>query len=133
MKKLSVTAIKMFLREPVIEFTRPDGGRSIKTLSLLDKEEIELTKDVVLLELMPKLGATKEQVVKKSNRDECFADKLNRVISQREKLTNTDISIKSGLTVRHIRKLRNDRNTNPSLNTIYKLADALDCDAAELV
>lgn len=133
MKKLSVTAIKMFLQEPIVEFVRPDGGRSIKTISLLDKEEAELTKDVVLLKVLPKLQGNKDTIVKPSNREETFVDKLNRVISQREKLTNTDISIKSGLTVRHIRKLRNDRNTNPSLNTIYKLADALDCDAAELV
>lgn len=133
MKKLSVTAIKMFLQEPIVEFVRPDGGRSIKTISLLDKEEAELTKDVVLLKVLPKLQGSKDTIVKPSNREETFADKLNRIISQREKLTNTDISVKSGISTRHIRKLRNDKKANPSLKTIYKLADALECDASELV
>jgi len=45
MKKLEVNTIKMFLREPVVEFNRPDGGRSIKTISLLDDEEKDLTKE----------------------------------------------------------------------------------------
>lgn len=133
MKKLEVNAIKMFLREPVIEFNRPDGGRSIKTISLLDEEEINLTKDVITTRVLPKLNFEKDKVVKKSNRDEDFATKLNRIISQREDLTDKQIAARAGMSLRYFRKLKNGESKNPSLNKIYKLADALECDAAELV
>lgn len=133
MKKLEVNAIKMFLREPVIEFNRPDGGRSIKTISLLDDEEINLTKDVITTRVLPKLNFEKDKVVKKSNRDEDFATKLNRIISQREDLTDKQIAARAGISARYLSKLRSGESKNPTLKTIYKLADALECDAAELV
>lgn len=133
MKKLEVNAIKMFLREPVIEFNRPDGGRSIKTISLLDDEEINLTKDVITTRVLPKLNFEKDKVVKKSNRDEDFATKLNRIISQREDLTDKQIAARAGMSVRYLSKLRSGESKNPTLKKIYKLADALECDAAELV
>lgn len=133
MKKLEVNAIKMFLREPVIEFNRPDGGRSIKTISLLDEEEVNLTKDVITTRVLPKLNFEKDRVVRKSNRDEDFATKLNRIISQREDLTDKQIAARAGMSLRYFRKLKNGESKNPSLNKIYKLADALECDATELV
>lgn len=133
MKKLEVNAIKMFLREPVIEFNRPDGGRSIKTISLLDEEEINLTKDVITTKVLPKLNFEKGSVVKKSNRSEDFATKLNRIISQREDLTDKQIAARAGMSARYLAKLRNGESKNPTLKKIYRLADALECDAAELV
>lgn len=133
MKKLEVNVIKFFLREPVVEFNRPDGGRSIKTISLLDDEEINLTKDVISTRLLPKLNFEKGQTVKKSNRTEDFATKLNRIISQREYLTEKQIAARAAMSVRYLRKLRNGENKNPTLKMIYRLADALECDAVELI
>lgn len=133
MRKLTVNAIKMFLQEPVVEFTRPDGGRSIKTISLLDKEEVELTKDVLMLKVLPKLNAEKEQVVKKSNRDESFADRLNRIISQREEISNNELAKRAGISDRYLKRLRSGKCKNPTLKIVYKLADVLECDATELV
>lgn len=133
MKKLEVNVIKFFLREPVVEFNRPDGGRSIKTISLLDDEEINLTRDVITTRLIPKLNFEKGQTVKKSNRTEDFATKLNRIISQREYLTEKQIAARAAMSERYLRKLRNGENKNPTLKMIYRLADALECDAVELI
>lgn len=133
MKKLEVNAIKMFLREPTVEFNRPDGGRSIKTISLLDEEEINLTKDVINTRILPKLNFEKGQTVKKSNRTETFADKLNRIISQREYLTQIQIATRAGISERYLRDLIKGKLDNPSLKVIYGLADALECDAVELI
>lgn len=133
MKKLEVNAIKLFLKEPVIEFSRPDGGRSIKTISLLDKEEIDLTTDVIITSVLPKLNFEKSKIIRKSLNDEDFATKLNRIISQREYLTNKQIAARASITERYLIKLRNGKSTNPSLKVIHKLAEALECDATELV
>ena len=84
MKKLEVNSIKLFLGEPVVEFNRPDGGRSIKTVSLLDDEEINLTRDVLITRLLPRLNHKRGLTVRKSNRKEDFATKINRIISHRE-------------------------------------------------
>lgn len=133
MKKLEVNTIKMFLREPVIEFNRPDGGRSIKTISLLDDEEKDLTKDVVITRLLPKLYSSTDKVVRKSKKEESFADKLNRVISQREYMSSKQIASKAGMTVRYLDMLRSGARDNPTLKTIRKLAEVLECDIVELV
>lgn len=133
MKKLEVNCIKMFLREPVIEFNRPDGGRSIKTISLLDDEEKELTKDVIILKLLPKLYSNKDKVVKVTDKEESFADKLNRVISQREQLSSKQIAARAGMTVRYFDMLRSGKRDNPTLKVIKRLATALECDVLELI
>ncbi len=133
MKKLEVNTIKMFLREPVVEFNRPDGGRSIKTISLLDDEEKDLTKDVVITRLLPKLYSNTDKVIRKSNKEESFADKLNRIISQREYMSSKQIAVKAGMTVRYLDMLRSGDRDNPTLKTIKKLAEVLECDIAELV
>ena len=75
----------------------------------------------------------KDKVVKKSNRNEDFATKLNRIISQREDLTDKQIAARAGISARYLSKLRSGKSKNPTLKTIYKLADALECDATELV
>lgn len=133
MKKLEVNTIKMFLREPVIEFNRPDGGRSIKTISLLDDEEKDLTKDVVITRLLPKLYSSIDKVVRKSKKEESFADKLNKVISQREYMSSKQIAAKAGMTVRYLDMLKSGERDNPTLKTIKKLAEVLECDIVELV
>lgn len=133
MKKLEVNTIKMFLREPVIEFNRPDGGRSIKTISLLDDEEKDLTKDVVITRLLPKLYSSTDKVVRKSKREESFADKLNKVISQREYMSSKQIAARAGMTVRYLDMLKSGERDNPTLKTIKKLAEVLECDIVELV
>lgn len=133
MKKLEVNTIKFFLREPVIEFNRPDGGRSIKTVSLLDDEEKELTKDVVILKLLPKLYSSKDKVVKVANKEESFADKLNRIISQREYMSSKQIASRAGMTVRYFDMLRSGERDNPTLKVIKRLATALECEIVELV
>lgn len=133
MKKLEVNTIKMFLREPVIEFNRPDGGRSIKTISLLDDEEKDLTKDVVITRLLPKLYSSTDKVVRKSKKEESFADKLNKVISQREYMSSKQIAARAGMTVRYLDMLKSGERDNPTLKTIKKLAEVLECDIVELV
>lgn len=133
MKKLEVNTIKMFLREPVVEFNRPDGGRSIKTISLLDDEEKDLTKDVVITRLLPKLYSSTDKVVRKSKKEESFADKLNKVISQREYMSSKQIAAKAGMTVRYLDMLKSGERDNPTLKTIKKLAEVLECDIVELV
>lgn len=133
MKKLEVNTIKMFLREPVVEFNRPDGGRSIKTISLLDDEEKDLTKDVVITRLLPKLYSNTDKVIRKSNKEESFADKLNRIISQREYMSSKQIAVKAGMTIRYLDMLRSGDRDNPTLKTIKKLAEVLECDITELV
>lgn len=133
MKKLEVNTIKMFLREPIIEFNRPDGGRSIKTISLLDGEEKDLTKDVVITRLLPKLYSSTDKVVRKSKKEESFADKLNKVISQREYMPSKQIAAKAGMTIRYLDMLRSGERDNPTLKTIKKLAEVLECDIVELV
>lgn len=133
MKKLEVNTIKMFLREPVIEFNRPDGGRSIKTISLLDDEEKDLTKDVVITRLLPKLYSSTDKVVRKSKKEESFADKLNKVISQREYMSSKQIAVRAGMTVRYLDMLKSGERDNPTLKTIKKLAEVLECDIVELV
>lgn len=133
MKKLEVNTIKMFLREPVVEFNRPDGGRSIKTISLLDDEEKDLTKDVVITRLLPKLYSSTDKVVRKSKKEESFADKLNKVISQREYMSSKQIAAKAGMTVRYLDMLKSGERDNPTLKIIKKLAEVLECDIVELV
>lgn len=133
MKKLEVNSIKLFLGEPVVEFNRPDGGRSIKTISLLDDEEINLTRDVLITRLLPRLNHKRGLTVRKSNRKEDFATKINRIISHREGLTNKQIAARASISERYLIKLRKGETANPSLKVIYKLADALECDAVELV
>lgn len=133
MKKLEVNTIKMFLREPVIEFNRPDGGRSIKTISLLDDEEKDLTKDVVITRLLPKLYSSTDKVVRKSKKEESFADKLNKVITQREYMSSKQIAARAGMTVRYLDMLKSGERDNPTLKTIKKLAEVLECDIVELV
>lgn len=133
MKKLEVNSIKMFLREPVIEFNRPDGGRSIKTISLLDEEEVNLTKDVIITKVLPKLNLEKDVIVRKSKDEESFATKLNRIISQREDLTNKQIAARAAISERYLIYLRSGKNDNPTLKIIKRLAEALECDVVELL
>lgn len=134
MKKLEVNAIKMFLREPTIEFNRPDGGRSIKTISLCDKEELDLVKDVIIIRLLPKVYGVKDKIIRREeNSGETFTEKLNKIISQREYLTEKQIAARAGISERYLRKLISGDNDNPTLKVIRRLAEALECDVVDLI
>lgn len=134
MKKLEVNSIKMFLNEPTIEFNRPDGGRSIKTISLCDKEELDLVKDVIILRLLPKVYSIKDKVIRREVDDiETFTEKLNKVIAQREYLTEKQIAARAGISTRYLSKLINGNNTNPTIKVVKKLAEALECEVIDLI
>lgn len=134
MKKLEVNSIKMFLNEPTIEFNRPDGGRSIKTISLCDKEELDLVKDVIILRLLPKVYSIKDKVIRREVDDiETFTEKLNKVIAQREYLTEKQIAARAGISKRYLSKLINGNNTNPTIKVVKKLAEALECEVIDLI
>lgn len=134
MKKLEVNSIKMFLNEPTIEFNRPDGGRSIKTISLCDKEELDLVKDVIIIRLLPKVYSVKDRVIRREDNDtKTFTEKLNKIITQREYLTEKQISARAGISTRYLSKLINGVSTNPTIKVVKKLAEALECEIIDLI
>ena len=134
MKKLEVNSIKMFLNEPTIEFNRPDGGRSIKTISLCDKEELDLVKDVIITRLLPKVYSIKDKIIRREkDSTETFTDKLNKVIAQREYLTEGQIAARAGISKRYLSKLINGISSNPTIKVVRKVAEALECEIVDLI
>ena len=134
MKKLKVTSIKMFLREPVIEFERPDNGRSIKSISLLDDEELELTKDVIITGILPKLNGDEGKVIRKSTEPEDLATKVNKILGNYNNIDDLkEIAKEAGITLRYLNGIRKGIYTNPTLKVLRGLARALNVDVEMLV
>lgn len=134
MKKLKVNAIKMFLKEPVVEFDRPDGGRSIKVVSLLDNDEIELTKDVIITEVLPRLNSVKEKVIMKPLKQEDLATKVNKILGNYNNIDDLkEIAKEAGITLKYLNGIRRGKYTNPTLKVLKGLAKALDVNIEMLV
>lgn len=132
MKKLEVNTIKFFLREPVVEFNRPDGGRSIKTISLLDDEEKKLVYDTLQNTLAASLEGVRGKIIKKVKTDKTITEKINIAIEQ-SGLSDYEIAVMSGLSERAIYNLRTGRQKNPTYKTLVGLANALKCDVEDLI
>ena len=132
MKKLEVNTIKFFLREPVVEFNRPDGGRSIKTISLLDDEEKKLVYDTLQNTLAASLEGVRGKIIKKVKTDKTITEKINITIEQ-SGLSDYEIAVMSGLSERAIYNLRKGRQKNPTYKTLVGLANALQCDVVDLI
>lgn len=132
MKKLEVNTIKFFLREPVVEFNRPDGGRSIKTISLLDDEEKKLVYDTLQNTLAASLEGVRGKIIKKVKTDKTITEKINIAIEQ-SGLSDYEIAVMSGLSERAIYNLRKGRQKNPTYKTLVGLANALKCDVEDLI
>lgn len=132
MKKLEVNTIKFFLREPVVEFNRPDGGRSIKTISLLDDEEKKLVYDTLQNTLAASLEGVRGKIIKKVKTDKTITEKINIAIEQ-SGLSDYEIAVMSGLSERAIYNLRKGRQKNPTYKTLVGLANALQCDVVDLI
>lgn len=132
MKKLEVNTIKFFLREPVVEFNRPDGGRSIKTISLLDDEEKKLVYDTLQNTLAASLEGVRGKIIKKIKTDKTITEKINIAIEQ-SGLSDYEIAVMSGLSERAIYNLRKGRQKNPTYKTLVGLANALKCDVEDLI
>ena len=132
MKKLEVNTIKFFLREPVVEFNRPDGGRSIKTISLLDDEEKKLVYDTLQNTLAASLEGVRGKIIKKVKTDKTITEKINIAIEQ-SGLSDYEIAVMSGLSERAIYNLRKGRQKNPTYKTLVGLANALKCDIEDLI
>lgn len=132
MKKLEVNTIKFFLREPVVEFNIPDGGRSIKTISLLDDEEKKLVYDTLQNTLAASLEGVRGKIIKKVKTDKTITEKINIAIEQ-SGLSDYEIAVMSGLSERAIYNLRKGRQKNPTYKTLVGLANALKCDVEDLI